>query len=335
MHLDILIDHLLASIAQERMLLRRLSRFVLPLLLLPIGFALAQMAHSWLGLAAGGLGGAMLLAQIELFLRPTLSRARAIDHDMRFYLGRSPDDQAPDRLPVVPLLLPSAVALVASMALFLPTILVSAPAWQRLLALALGGGALWSIGQRLSQIVVLIGRIESHLAVVRTQLLATDHGEQRTTEHRPPTTGQDGLLDPALSRIVAGLPLPPLPLSPAARALLRVEAYLLLRDFSVAGDRALLDALTGLAREAYEDELRHWLLPPVGGKLYLPITANGALASLLGATARRLGMDSGYSASLGTWLIRLPPARSYAVAGRLTGWSRYGSRRPARCCPIT
>jgi hypothetical protein len=38
---------------------------------------------------------------------------------------------------------------------------------------------------------------------------------------------------------------------------------------------------------------------------------------LLGATARRFGMDGGYSASLGTWLLRLPPARSYVVAGRL------------------
>jgi hypothetical protein len=28
-------------------------------------------------------------------------------------------------------------------------------------------------------------------------------------------------------------------------------------------------------------------------------------------------MDGGYSASLGTWLVRLPPARSYTVAGRL------------------
>jgi hypothetical protein len=41
------------------------------------------------------------------------------------------------------------------------------------------------------------------------------------------------------------------------------------------------------------------------------------LARLLGATARRLDMDGGYSASLGTWLLRLPPAHSYVVAGRL------------------
>ena len=75
--------------------------------------------------------------------------------------------------------------------------------------------------------------------------------------------------------------------------------------------------LNGLAHEAHYDEMSHWLLPPVGGKLYLPVTAGGALASLLGATARRLGMDGAYSATLGTWLVRLPPARSYRVAGRL------------------
>ena len=116
---------------------------------------------------------------------------------------------------------------------------------------------------------------------------------------------------------MAGLPLPLLPLSPAAQALLRVEAYLLLRDLPGIAERELLDALGGLAQQAHQDELRHWLLPPIGGKIYLPVAANGTLARLLGATARRLGMDGGYSASLGTWLLRLPPARSYAVAGRL------------------
>jgi hypothetical protein len=120
-----------------------------------------------------------------------------------------------------------------------------------------------------------------------------------------------------LSRHVAGLPLSPLLLSPAAQALLRIEAYLLLRDFPETTDRALLDALSDLAQEAHQDELRHWLLPPVGGKLYLPVAANGTLAGLLGATVRRLGLDGGYSATLGTWLVRLPPARSYAIAGRL------------------
>jgi hypothetical protein len=116
---------------------------------------------------------------------------------------------------------------------------------------------------------------------------------------------------------MAGLPLPLLALSPAAQALLRVEAYLLLRDLPDLAERELREALAALARQAHDDEQRHMLLPPVGGKIYLPVVANGALARLLGTTARRLGMDGGYSASLGTWLLRLPPAHSYAVAGRL------------------
>ena len=56
---------------------------------------------------------------------------------------------------------------------------------------------------------------------------------------------------------------------------------------------------------------------PSAAKSICQWCANGTLARLLGATARRLGMDGGYSATLGTWLLRLPPARSYAVAGRL------------------
>jgi hypothetical protein len=350
MRLDYLIDHLLGAIAQERALLRRLARYVLPLLLLPIGFALAQMAHGWFGLAVGGFSAGVLLAQIELLLRPMLSRTQVMRRDMRFYLGSEAAGEPPDLAPALGLLAPSAVALVGSMALFLPPILASAPPWQRLLALALGAGVLWSIWQRLSQIAALLGRLEAHLSIVRNQLSVVRGNEQRTTDDQSlplspslrsrvnsakgPTThesgvsgggrwaavsgrSEDGLLDPAISHVVAGLPLPALPLSPAARALLRVEAYLLLRDFPGTSDGALLDALAGLAHEAHQDELRHWLLPPVGGKLYLPVAANGALARLLGATARRLGMDGGYSASLGTWLVRLPPARSYAVAGRL------------------
>jgi hypothetical protein len=327
MRLDYLADRMLENLAQERVLLQRLARYMLPLLLLPIGFGLAQMVHGWLGLVAGGFGAGILLAQIELFLRPILSRMQVMRHDMRFYFGPEAVHEPPDLAPALGLLAPSAGALVASMALFLPAILPSAPAWQRLLALALGAGALWSISQRLSQIVVLLGRLESYLSIVSNQLSVAEHDKQPTIDksavkgggRRSAVGGQsaDGLLDPAISHIVAGLPLPALPLAPAARALLRVEAYLLLRDFPGTSDRALLDALAGLAHEAHQDELRHWLLPPVGGKLYLPVAANGALAHLLGATARRLGMDGGYSASLGTWLVRLPPSRSYAVAGRL------------------
>ena len=57
MRLDILIDQLLDNIARERLQLGRLARYLLPLLLLPIGFALAQMTRSWVGALAGGVGG--------------------------------------------------------------------------------------------------------------------------------------------------------------------------------------------------------------------------------------------------------------------------------------
>jgi hypothetical protein len=337
MRLDYLIERLLASLAEERLLLRRLARYVLPLLLLPIGFALAQMARSWFGLAVGGIGAAVLLAQIDLFLRPAFSRVRVMGQDIQFYLGAVSPDAPDERSAFVPLLLPAAASLVASMAIFLPSILLVAPVWRRLLALALGAGVLWIIGQRLSQLAVLLDRVEAHLQTARRNLLAAPTRGSGTAIARdisdlspllaaaPAVTtvstagrrAEHGLLDPAISRAVAGLPLPVLPISPAARALLRAEAYLLLRDFPSTSDRELLDSLAGLAHEAYQDELRHWLLPPVGGKLYLPIAANGTLANMLSATARCLGMDGGYSASLGTWLVRLPPARSYIVAGRL------------------
>jgi hypothetical protein len=285
---------------------------MLPLLLMPAGFALAQMGRSWSGLLAGGLGAIILLAQIELFLRPTLVRGQVIDRDITYYLGLAPTGEPPALAPAVSLIIPAALTLVASMALFLPTILADVQPWQRLLALALGMGALWAIWQRLARIVALLDSLKRRLDAARANLPAP------VAESAPlPSTPEDGLLDPALSRQIAGLPLPPLPLSPAAVALLRIEAYLILRDFPNTTDRALRDALADLAHEAHQAELRHWLLPPVGGKLYLPVAARGALATLLAATARRLGMDGAYSASLGTWLVRLPPARSYVVAGRL------------------
>jgi hypothetical protein len=99
--------------------------------------------------------------------------------------------------------------------------------------------------------------------------------------------------------------------------MLRINAYITLYNYPDTPDRVLIDALNDLGRRAYREEMRHYLLPPVGGKIYLPVAAGGTLARLLGATARRLGMDGAYSATLGTWLVRLPPSRSYRVAGQL------------------
>jgi hypothetical protein len=324
MRLDLLIDRLLASVAQERVLLRRVTRFVLPLLLLPIGFALAQMVRSWLGLAAGGVGALTLMLQIDLFLRPTLQRTRLAAADLAVYLPPEAAQPAPNLAPAVPLLLPSAVTLIASMAAFLPTILAVAQPWQRLLALALGFVTLYAIWQRLAEIAVRLDSLEQRLTAAQSRFRPFDQGPK--TKDQGSAFGPsslvfrragDDLLDPAIGARIAGMPLPPLPISPAAQALLRVEGYLLLRDFPDTGDRELAAALHELAQQAHADELRHVLLPPVGGKLYLPIAANGAVASLLAATVRRLGMEGGFSATLGTWLVRLPPARSYLVAGRL------------------
>src|SRR5215203_5418522 len=122
MRLDLLIDHLLDSIARERLLLRRAARYLLPLLLLPSGFALAQMTRGWLGLIIGGVGAGVLLTQIELFLRPILDRARMIDRDISVYIRLAPAGERPNPAAAVPLLWPAALAVAASMALFLPTI---------------------------------------------------------------------------------------------------------------------------------------------------------------------------------------------------------------------
>src|SRR5262245_44805001 len=172
MRLDYLIDRLIESVARERELLRRVTRYLLPLLLLPVGFALAQMARGWLGLVTGAIGASVLLVQIELFLRPTLARARVIDQDVTYYLGLGPAGEPPSLAPAVRLLAPAALALAGSMAVFLPTILAAARPWQRLLALALGIGALYSIWQRLAHCVALLDSLDARLATGRP---TTDH----------------------------------------------------------------------------------------------------------------------------------------------------------------
>src|SRR5438034_2312602 len=113
MRLDILLNQLLDSIAKERTLLRRVARYVVPLLLLPIGFALAQLVRGWLGLITGAIGAMVLLAQIELFLRPILERARLMGRDLSFYLGLPPSREPPNLTKAIALLLPAALALIA------------------------------------------------------------------------------------------------------------------------------------------------------------------------------------------------------------------------------
>jgi hypothetical protein len=355
MRFDVLIDRLSFTVARERVLLRRVARYVLPLLLLPLGPAVAQIPTGWLGLFAGGLVATLTLAQAELFIKPTFERVRVVERDITFYLGLEPAAGTPSLALAVPLILPPAAALLAGAALFMPAMLAAADTWQRLAALALAGGALWMVWRRLAETVVLMENVARRLGDAR-RVFGTDDRRPTTDDRRPTNEDQergtgdrrpmtedegasyqaalrgepgvgrsslvdhlpiDGLLDPEIARRAVGLPLPALRLSPAGVALLRTEAYLSLRDFPGTDDRELIAGLAAIGREMYAAELRHSLLPPVGGKIYLPVAAGGTVAALLGATARRLGMDGAYSASLRTWLVRLPPARSYVVAGRL------------------
>lgn len=314
MRLDLLLNRLHESVAQERAELHRAARYILPLLLLPLGFALAQMVRGWLGLLTGGLAALVLLMQTELFIRPLLDRARTTSRDMATFLGLPRTHSTPDLRPVLRLLAPAVLAVAASSLVAFPTMLARVAAWQRLLALALTLFALYAVWQRLEQAYTLLESIDSRIAAARSRWFAN---APAPTPAPPSPRRPLDLLDPTIAARIAQLPAPALAISPAAQALLRVEAYLTLRDFPNTSDADLRAAQADLARQAHTDELRHWLLPPVGGKLYVPIAANGTLARALGETMRKLGMDGAFSATLGTWLVRLPPARSYAVAGRL------------------
>lgn len=307
MHPEHLVDRLLDIVARDRIWMRRTTRYFLPLLLLPTGVAVAQLGRGTLGLIIGTLSTMVLLVQAGIILFPLLERTRRNQGDVASYLGIAPEGVRPSLAPAVVLALPSALTVLASMVLFGPPILAGAEMWQRLLALAAGLVAIWAVWQPIARIVEVQARLEAGLQRARGDISATaGSGEHPAT-----------LLDPVTLRRVAGLPLPPLPFSPAAHAVLRVEAYLMLHADPSRDERELLAALNGLAHDLFVDEQRHVLLPPVGGKVYLPVSANGPVAAMLGATARGLGMDGAYSASLGTWLVRLPPARSYQVAGRL------------------
>lgn len=328
MRFDVLIERLRASIHSERRLLQRVARYVLPLLLLPVGPAVAQIPTGWIGLIAGGLIALLMIAQAELFIRPTFVRARIVDRDLTSYLGLAPSGEKQELTHALALLLPPAAALLLGMALFLPGMMADAASWQRLVALVLAGLALWAVWQRLAETVSLLDSVEQRLAAAARDLIGGGRSPDdkalvgaSDSPARAPSASyrlpEDGLLEPRIARRVVGLPLPPLRLSPAGVALLRTEAYLTLRDFPDTQDRDLIASLNELGREISATEQRHSALPPVGGKIYLPVAAGGAVAALLGATVRRLGMDGAYSASLRTWLVRLPPARSYSVAGRL------------------
>jgi hypothetical protein len=306
---ELLIDRLLDQIDRDRLLLRRLACYLMPVLLLPIGFAVAQVGRGWVAALIGMFGGAVLLVQAALTVQPILVRARINNRDVSRYLGLGPTAEPPSLAPAAALALPAALVMLVSMIAFGAPILSQAPLWQRGLALALGLFAIVTIWQHLAMIVASLGTLESRLRQARERIPAPPQPA--------PGRGMPPLLDAAIARRVAGMPLSPLPLSPGAVALLRIEAYLALQEEPARGEHDLLATIGALAHACYADERCHALLPPVGGKIYLPVAASGTIAQMLGATAQALGMDGAYSASLGTWLVRLPPARSYRVAGRL------------------
>lgn len=344
MRLDLLLDSLDAELTQDRVLLRRVTTFFLPLLLLPAGIALGQMPFSMIGLGIGGLLLLVLLVQITLTLKPIGVRARTSATDVSYYVG-SVTSTTPSMAPVAPLLIPAAVALSLGLLAVLSAVPPGTANWRRLMAVVLALGVLVLIWQEITRVVAALAQLETQitagrqsLRLMRTELPAPTRGEPwarswarliyrapvgisaPATHTAPPglrRPAPHGLLDPDIARQIAKLPTPSQRLSPAALALLRIEAYLLLRDNPGRDEYDLIESLADLSREAYAAELRHWSLPPIGGKIYLPIATGGLLARRLRATVHALGMDGAYSATLGTWLVRLPPARSYTVAGQL------------------
>ncbi|NOK59251.1 MAG: hypothetical protein GFH27_549283n288 [Chloroflexi bacterium AL-W] len=297
MYLDILASEMRMHVAQERQLLRRLSRYVFPLLILPMGFVSAQVVRDWQGLLIGGLTLAVLLAHIALLSRPLLTRGRTNIRDIQYYLGVTTTYRRRSFAPVIPLLIPSAIILVLSMTIASPVILADVAVWQRLLVILLGLVILWTIWEQLIAIVSVLDKLEQASVYQRH---VSDFAVKHVQRPQKKIIRQVGLLDSTSAERIFRLPFPPITLSPAAQALLRIEAYLLLHENPDITDQELTKILHEFAQLMFPYELRHRLSPPVGGKIYLPISTGGVLPALLRDTVRCFGMDGGYSASLGT-----------------------------------
>jgi hypothetical protein len=312
MHLEELAQRIIEQIDAEGRLLRRAGLFVLPLLLLPLMALVAQVLRGGWPLLVGALGASALIVQCGLLTEPLLERVRRSAADAAPYLPPPPalrgvSWSAPlEALLLLPML---AVAL-ASLVLFVPAMLGRTSVWQQLVAAALGLALALYLCWRLAQGTHMLRRARAHYLA----LLAAQRARSPAAPRGQPA---DGLLHPGLLARLDAAPMPAARLSAAARALVRLEGYLLLRDAPETSAGVLHAALSAWGEQAHADEQRHWLLPPIGGKLYLPCSARGLVAGALGATARRLGLDGAFSGTLGTWLLRLPPARSYAVQARL------------------
>ncbi|MCU0490354.1 MAG: hypothetical protein MUD01_02005 [Chloroflexaceae bacterium] len=328
MRLDELFQRMLDQVEQEQRLARRVALFVAPPLLFVLAALGVIMALGWWQFAAAMLGVLTLVVQFDFFTRPAITRTRQFMADLALYLSAD-EEQVADAveageqhglmqrfLPLVPALLATLLALLV----FVPTLLRQAAPWQQLLGVAFALGLLLVCAERLLRSERVLRqahqRLSAELATRRIprRVVAPAVAVPGQPRKRPP---DDGLLDPATLARLDAQPMPVLRLSPGARAWVRTEGYLLLRDRPTVSAEELREAMHAWASLAHTDEADHWALPAVGGKVYLPCAAHGILARSLSATARRLGMDGAYSATLNTWLVRLPPARSYAVAARL------------------
>jgi hypothetical protein len=318
MQLDYLLQRYLEEVTRERVTVRRVALFLLPLLALPLGGLLTYTLSTWRGLLIGALGATVLLAQLDLLTRPALRRLDLLERDAPLYLRLPARRLPPPWLSHARLLLPGALALIGSLALFASALPSESGELRRLGAVLVGVGALAAAWQPID------------LVLRRTADLQRRIGQAFEGMGAQPALGLDlrqglaraslGALDPALLARLAPAErdfLADPELSPAAKALLRTEGYLLLRDYPQTELATLRRALGEQAARARAEEAADWALPPVGGKIYLPCAARGTLGITLGATMRRLGLDGSFSGVLGTWLVRLPPARSHAVAARL------------------
>jgi hypothetical protein len=317
MNLNRLLQQILRELEQEQRGVQRTALIIAPILLFSLIALATLMARGGWEFLSGATGTIVLMAHFAMLTEPAIKRVRGLARDVTIYLALPSDwDSAP--LPEAPqprtlfyLYGPSILTGLSGIAIFAPVLLAETSVWQQIAGVMLGVVLIGVFCHRFAQTYSLIRRLEISFADMLTARQAPHYAPGATAQPRT------GLLDQELLARLEAQSQPVERLSPAARALIRTERYLLLRDAPDTSDIDLQEAVQAWAKQASTDELGHWLLPPIGGKIYLPLEPHGLLASTLATTARRLGMDGGYSASLNTWLIRLPPARSYAVAARL------------------
>jgi hypothetical protein len=318
MRLDYLLQRYLEEVARERTNVRRVALYLLPLVALPLGALLTWLLMGWRGLVGGGLGALVLMAQVDFFVRPVLRRLDLLEGDAPLYVALPQPALAPPLLSHLRLLVPGALCLFGSVALFATALPGERTTPLYLTVAALSLAVLIAVWQPIDLVLRRTADLQRR---IREALDALGAPHQLALSERDAfVRTREGALDPQLLARLAPFEreiTTDLTLSPAAQALVRTELYLLLRDYGDADDATIRRAAAELAEQARAEERAARALPPVGGKIYLPCAARGTLGITLGATMRRLGLDGTFSGVLGTWLVRLPPARSHAVAARL------------------